>query len=141
MEAKKEYLIMSFKIILVTPPYHTGIIEVIGKWPPLSLVYLAGHLRNEGFSIEIYDAMSLDHTIIEVENTFKQKNPDMVMIGSYTSSNKAALDTLRVAKHVNPKVITCLGGVHPTFCYEDILLSETGTFCPSTAGLALFTST
>ncbi|MCL4439016.1 MAG: cobalamin-dependent protein [Firmicutes bacterium] len=112
---------MSFKILLVTPPYHTGIIEVTGKWPPLSLVYLAGHLRNEGFSVEIYDAMSLDHTIIEVENTLKQKKPDMVMIGSYTSSSKAALDTLRVAKHVNPKVITCLGGVHPTFCYEDIL--------------------
>jgi anaerobic magnesium-protoporphyrin IX monomethyl ester cyclase len=54
---------MPFKILLVTPPYHTGIIEVTGKWPPLNLLYLAGQLRKNGFEVKIYDAMSLDHSI------------------------------------------------------------------------------
>ncbi|MHB9094285.1 MAG: LuxE/PaaK family acyltransferase [Eubacteriales bacterium] len=112
---------MSLKILLVTPPYHTGIIEVTGKWPPLSLVYLAGHLRKAGFTVKIYDSMSLDHNIGDVEKTLLLENPDIVMTGGFTSSINAALEVLKTAKKVNPSVITCLGGVHPTFCYAEIL--------------------
>lgn len=117
---------MPFRILLVTPPYHTGIIEVTGKWPPLNLVYLAGHLRRDGFEVKIYDAMSLDHTINDVKDTMIKENADMVMIGSYTSSINAALDVLKTAKQVNPGVVTVMGGVHPTFCYEEILYGFQG---------------
>jgi anaerobic magnesium-protoporphyrin IX monomethyl ester cyclase len=112
---------MSKKVLLLTPPYHTGIIEITGNWSPLNLVYLAGHLRAAAHSVEIYDAMTKNHTIDEVRRQVFSKNPDIVMIGAYTSSINCALDVLRLAKIDNPHIITCLGGVHATFCYDEIL--------------------
>ncbi len=109
------------KILLVTPPYHTGIIEVTGNWPPLSLVYLAGSLRGAGFEPTIYDAMSLGHTLEEVHNRLTLETFDALLIGSYTPAIDAALNVLKLAKKVNPSTVTVLGGVHPTFCYEEIL--------------------
>jgi len=108
-------------ILLMTPPYHTGIIEVTGKWPPLSLVYLAGHLRAAGFRVEIYDAMTKDDTLSDVRAKLAQTDPWMVMVGAFTPSVNAAIDCLKAAKEVNQEIITCLGGVHPTFCYGEIL--------------------
>jgi anaerobic magnesium-protoporphyrin IX monomethyl ester cyclase len=114
------------KILLVTPPYHTGIIEITGKWPPLSFVYLAGSLRENGFSVKIYDAMSLDHDMAEVEKTIVAESPDMLMIGGYTPSINTALEVIERVKQAKPGIITCLGGVHATFCYEEILRKYQG---------------
>lgn len=111
---------MNKTILLMTPPYHTGIIEVTGKWPPLSLVYLAGHLRAAGFKVEIYDAMTKDHNLSDVTAKIRQTDPWMVMVGAFTPSINAAVECLKAAKEVNQEIITCLGGVHPTFCYEEI---------------------
>ncbi len=112
---------MSLNILLVTPPYHTGIIEVTGKWPPLSLVYLAGHLRAGGFQVKIYDAMSLDHDINDVRRVISEENPDLIMIGAFTPSINAAVEVLKTAKDVNPNMITCLGGIHATFHCRELL--------------------
>ncbi|KNZ71010.1 cobalamin B12-binding domain-containing protein [Thermincola ferriacetica] len=109
------------KILLLTPPYHTGIIEITGNWPPLNLVYLAGSLRQAGFELAIYDVMTLRHDLQDIEKYVAANNPDAVLIGAYTASINAALDTLAVVKKVNPSVITVLGGVHASFCFEEIL--------------------
>ncbi|MBU7006714.1 B12-binding domain-containing radical SAM protein [Phosphitispora fastidiosa] len=117
---------MSLNILLVTPPYHTGIIEVTGKWPPLSLVYLAGHLRANGFQVKIYDAMSLDHDINDVSRVISEENPDVIMIGGFTSSINAAVEVLKAAKDINPDMVTCLGGIHATFCGCELLKEMPG---------------
>ena len=44
------------KVMLITPPYHCGVVEVAGTWMPLTLCYLAAHARNAGFDVRIYDA-------------------------------------------------------------------------------------
>ena len=118
---------MAKDIILMTPPYHTGIIEITGKWPPLNLVYLAGHLRKVGHRVEIYDAMSKNHTLDEVCRKLEEKRPDVVMIGAFTASVNAALDVLALAKRVDSGVITVLGGVHPTCCFAEIINDHGGT--------------
>ena len=46
------------KALLITPPYHAGVVESAGVWMPLGLVYLAGSLRAAGHEPIIYDAMS-----------------------------------------------------------------------------------
>lgn len=112
---------MGKNILLLTPPYHTGIIEISGNWPPLHLVCLAGDLRKAGHRVEIYDAMTENHSLEETKLQVLAKNPDIVMIGAYTPSVNCALDLLGMLKKDNPRVITCLGGVHATFCYNDIL--------------------
>lgn len=106
---------------LVTPSYHVGVVESAGRWPPLGLLYLAGALRERGFPTEVYDAMSLEHSYAQVRQHIEASRPSIVATTAYTCSYYAALGVLRIAKEVNPGVITVLGGGHPTFCYEDAL--------------------
>jgi anaerobic magnesium-protoporphyrin IX monomethyl ester cyclase len=111
----------SKKIILITPPYHCGVVESAGRWMPVAFVSLAGMARKAGWDAEIYDAMTKDHGLEEIEARIKESGADVVGVTSSTSTIVAALDVLKVAKKVNPGVITILGGVHPTFCYEELL--------------------
>ncbi|MCL6473099.1 MAG: B12-binding domain-containing radical SAM protein, partial [Firmicutes bacterium] len=97
------------------------IIEITGKWPPLSLVYLAGHLRQAGFDVEIYDAMAKDHTLADVKQKIITAKPDAVLIGAFTSSVNTAIDTLRLVKSIDASILTVLGGIHASFLFEEIL--------------------
>ncbi|MHB8868212.1 MAG: radical SAM protein [Thermoleophilia bacterium] len=113
------------KILLITPPYHSGVLESAGRWPNLGFVYIAGHLRAAGFDPVIYDAMSADHDLATIEGRLREEMPDAVLTTSFTASTPAAIELLRVAKRVaadqGREVVTGLGGVHATFMYEEIL--------------------
>lgn len=118
---------MSKKVLLITPPYHCGVLESAGTWMPLGMVYVAGSLQNAGYEVKIYDAMSKFHTFNEIRNQIKEFCPDVVGTAAYTSSLYDAISVLRAAKEVNPEIITLLGGIHPTFCWEEILQKENKT--------------
>ena len=53
---------MEKKILLITPPYHCGVVESAGRWPNLGFLYIAGELRKDGHEVEVYDAMAKNHT-------------------------------------------------------------------------------
>ena len=74
-------------ILLMTPPYHCGVLESAGAWPPLALASLAGHLRGRGLDdVRIYDAMTLNHDEDAIERSLRESRPTYVCIGAYTSS-------------------------------------------------------
>jgi anaerobic magnesium-protoporphyrin IX monomethyl ester cyclase len=112
------------KVLLITPPYHCGVLESAGTWIPLGMVYVAGSLQNAGHEVRIYDAMSKFHTFDDIRNQIKDFYPDAVGTAAYTSSLYDAIAVLKLAKDVNPEIITFLGGIHPTFCWEEILQKE-----------------
>ncbi|MHB0980359.1 MAG: cobalamin-dependent protein [Thermoleophilia bacterium] len=116
------------KILLITPHYHSGVLESAGRWPNLGFVYIAGHLRAAGFEPVIYDAMSANHGLAEIEHRLQEEAPDAVLTTSFTASTPAAIDLLRAAKRVaaeqGREVVTGLGGVHATFMYAEILASD-----------------
>lgn len=115
------------KILLITPPYHSGVVESAGTWMNVAFVYLAGSLRAAGFDPIIYDAMSHRHTYADIEKRLKDMRPDVVATTAFTAEIVDALKTLKLAKQVNPEVVTVLGNVHPTFCYEEILSKDSAT--------------
>ena len=47
------------EFLLITPPYHCGVVEVAGRWLPLNLLYVASAARRGGVEPALYDAMSL----------------------------------------------------------------------------------
>lgn len=112
---------MSQRVLLLTPDYHSGVIEITGKWPPLSLVYLAGSLRKAGHQVRILDLMTENITFEQALPRIKSFRPEIVMIGAYTASINAALEVLRQIRQNLPKAVTVLGGIHATFCYQEIL--------------------
>lgn len=109
------------RVLLMTPPYHAGAIEAAGRWAPLGLLYIAGSLRAAGFQVELYDAMGLGHDYEQIRHRLQESRPTVLGIGAYTSSFPAALTCLALGKELDPGVVTVLGGVHPSFCYEEVL--------------------
>jgi len=105
----------------VTPPFRSGIVDLLGRWIPLNFVYLGGAARMAGLHAEIYDAMAKNHGYTQIEQHFRQSDPSYIASTAITSSIKDAIKTLELAKRINPHVVTILGGIHPTFCSEEIL--------------------
>ncbi|MCX9074876.1 MAG: cobalamin-dependent protein [Candidatus Methanoperedens sp.] len=118
---------MQKSILLITPPYHCGVLESAGTWMPLGMVYIAGGLQNAGYSVKIYDAMSKFHSFDDIRDRIKDHDPDAVGTGAYTSSLYDAIRVLKIAKQIDPEIITFLGGIHPTFCWEDVLKKDGNT--------------
>lgn len=113
------------KILFVTPPYHSGVDEIAGRWIPLGLVYLAEAARLAQVSAEIYDAMAKGDGFLEIERRFRDSMADYVATTAMTATINAALKTLELAKAINPRTVTILGGIHPTFMYAEVLAGST----------------
>ena len=109
------------RIALITPPYHSGVVETAGTWPNVAFVYLAGALREAGFDPIIYDAMTADHDLSRIAEELERMAPDMVLTSAYTPSYPAAIKLLDLAKKTLPGVITGIGGVHAHFMYDEVL--------------------
>ncbi|MCK4535678.1 MAG: cobalamin-dependent protein [Desulfuromonadales bacterium] len=122
---------MSKTVLLITPPYHCGVVEAAGRWPNLGFIYLAGELRAAGFEVVIYDAMSLWEDYPQIEARIIKERPDIVATTAFTATINDAIRILDLAKNIDPQITTLLGGIHPTFCYEDILQQshEVVDFC------------
>jgi len=117
------------KILFVVPPYMCWGVQVIGTWPPLQLAYIAGAAEKAGHEALIYDAMNKNGTFDDIRAEVERFRPDFVMTFDYlpvtgaisTATVPAALEALAVAKSVDPKITTLIGGPHPTFLYDEIL--------------------
>ncbi|KAF0220994.1 MAG: anaerobic magnesium-protoporphyrin IX monomethyl ester [Geobacteraceae bacterium] len=112
------------KVALITPPYHSGVVESAGTWLNVGFVYIAGALRAQGFEVDYYDAMSLWHKWPDIRKRIEAFQPDVVATTAFTASIVDAVKLLRFAKEINPGVVTVLGNVHATFCYEEILKAD-----------------
>lgn len=109
------------RIALVTPPYHSGVVETAGTWPNVAFVYFAGALREAGFDPVIYDAMTMNHGLDEIRAELQRIQPDAVLTSAYTPSYPKAVEMLRMVKKEFPGVLTGIGGVHAHFMYEEVL--------------------
>ncbi len=109
------------RITLITPPYHSGVVESAGTWLNVGFVSIAGSLRAAGYEVDYYDAMSLWHTWPDIRKRIEDFRPDVVATTSFTASIVDAIKICTLAKSINPNVVTALGNVHATFCYDEIL--------------------
>lgn len=115
---------MSKKILFITPPYHCGVVEVAGRWVPLTFVYLAASVRQAGFEPLIYDAMTKRVGFKEIASKISEVKPDYVATSAITSTTPDALKILKTAKEINSNIVTILGGVHPSFMYKEALAND-----------------
>ncbi|MEI6789127.1 MAG: radical SAM protein [bacterium] len=107
--------------MLVTPPYHSGVVESAGSWLPLGLLYIGGALQSVGYDVVLYDAMTRFDTLDQVRQTLRREKPDVVMVSCITATVLDGIEVCRVAKEENPETRTVLGNTHPSFMYDEIL--------------------
>ncbi|MDO8282439.1 MAG: radical SAM protein [Thermodesulfovibrionia bacterium] len=108
------------KVMLITPPYHSGVVESAGVWLNVGFVYIAGSLRVAGYDPIYYDAMSHWHGYDEIGKRIREEKPDVIGTTAFTAEIVEALNLLKFSKEIDPNIITVIGNVHPTFCYDEI---------------------
>jgi anaerobic magnesium-protoporphyrin IX monomethyl ester cyclase len=112
------------KVLLVTSPYHSGVVEAAGVWLPLSFVYLGGAARAAGAEVRVHDAMSLFASHEEIAAVIAEFQPDLVGTSAITATEPDARVICETAKRWNPAVKTVVGNVHATFCWDQILRDD-----------------
>jgi anaerobic magnesium-protoporphyrin IX monomethyl ester cyclase len=115
------------RVALITPPYHSGVVESAGTWLNVGFVYIAGSLRAAGYEVDYYDAMSLWHKWPDIQKRIEDFRPDVVATTSFTASIVHALELTALAKKINPDIVTVHGNVHATFCYDEMLKTDHDT--------------
>ncbi len=109
------------RVLLVTAPYHSGVVEAAGVWLPLNFVYVAGAARAAGAEVRIYDAMSLFTSHGDVAKVIEEFRPDVVGTTAITATEPDSRVICETAKRWNPGVRTLVGNVHATFCWQELL--------------------
>ena len=112
------------RVLLVTAPYHSGVVEAAGVWLPLALVYVAGAAREAGAEVRIYDAMSLFTSHEDVAKVIEEWKPDVVGTTAITATEPDCRVICETAKRWNPAVKTVIGNVHATFCWDQLLRDD-----------------
>lgn len=112
---------LSQRVALITPPYHSGVVESAGTWLNLGFVYIGGALRAAGHQVDYYDAMALWHGWDRIRARIEAFRPQVVATTAFTASIVDALALLALAKEIDPEIVTVLGNVHATFCYQELL--------------------
>jgi anaerobic magnesium-protoporphyrin IX monomethyl ester cyclase len=124
------------KILLINPPqtFYLGSEPPAGSLP-LGLMYLASVLDKAGYKVEILDAFMADFepqkdgdiVIVgmpfnQIEVEIRRRQPDIVGIsGPFTSQIGNTLKISQLAKQVNPKILTVVGGPHVSTVPKEFL--------------------
>jgi len=108
--------------------------RVGGHLPPLGLAQLAAFIREQGFAVEIIDAVALDLQLQQVMERVATMRPRAVGLTALTSSFHRAVD---LASHIRaefPDILTLVGGPHasavPTMmmnrdnCFDFLVFGE-----------------
>jgi len=106
------------KVLLINPPYPFE----ESPSPPFGLMALAAYLEEKNIEVKIEDYIVnrfSEKRAYEVMSSFA---PDVVGSTGVTMNIKKALSILEIYKHVNPDVISVLGGPHATFDAHNMLL-------------------
>ncbi|PLZ98374.1 magnesium-protoporphyrin IX monomethyl ester anaerobic oxidative cyclase [Fischerella thermalis CCMEE 5268] len=110
------------RIMMIQPNYHSGGAEIAGNWPPSWVPYVGGALKTAGFSdIRFVDAMTdyiADDALAEI---IARHQPDVVLATAITPMIYQSQKTLKIVKEVCPQAKTIMGGVHPTYMYNEVL--------------------
>jgi anaerobic magnesium-protoporphyrin IX monomethyl ester cyclase len=107
-------------VTLVNPPYPKGAHQH-PPFTPLGLGYLAAVLLKNKYQVDVIDCQVLNTSYEEVRRKLVRRKPDIVGITSTTLTYKSALYIAEIAKELNPKCLTILGGCHATFWNEKVL--------------------
>lgn len=103
------------KVLLISPNFGSD----AGR-PLLGLAYIASVIRKE-HEVKILDLALYCNNFDKLNSTLNEFNPDVVGISSYTITYKTSMEIARIVKSYNNKIVTIMGGAHPSIRPNDCL--------------------
>lgn len=110
---------MSPDILFIYPPFtvkerygNRPIGRVGGHLPPLGLAQLAAFTREQGYGVDLLDAVALDLGVDQVAEKVAEMAPRAVGFTVLTSSFHRAVSVASHIREVLPDILTLVGGPH-----------------------------
>ena len=142
------------KVLLVFPPVVYSQESLKQITPPLGLGYLASYIEDE-FTVEILDAALEGYNcerpaqkkgfliygleMPRIKERIRESGADVVGVSClYSSQFSQAQAVCRAAKEISARIITVIGGTHPTFLPEQCLVTGSIDFIVRGEGEAVF---
>jgi len=116
-------------VLLIEAPYSYASAgkEVVGKYFPLGIGYLAAYSRQHGYNVKIFQPSldeSYDQELREIITSF---NPLMVGISVMTPSYPRAVEICNIIKSIDKNIVTILGGHHVSAVGKEVLEQSSNT--------------
>ncbi|MDR2699234.1 MAG: B12-binding domain-containing radical SAM protein [Nitrososphaerota archaeon] len=111
---------MKSHVTFVNPPYPQGAHQH-PPFIPLGIGYLAAVLERAGYQVDVIDCQAMKLTYDQFKEELAKRNPDVVGMSATTLIYKSGGECAKIAKEVNPKIVTLLGGSHVSFWDENAL--------------------
>ena len=99
------------KILLVQPVKEKK--HVLNLMPHLGLGYLATSLRKK-FSVQILDCVKENFNFDDFSTFVKKSQPDVVGFTMFSCDSESVKQCIDIVKHINPNIVTVVGGPHPS---------------------------
>jgi radical SAM superfamily enzyme YgiQ (UPF0313 family) len=114
------------KILLVEPNSMFAIRRVLGlSGPPIGLALITSYIRKYGkgrYDVKLVDALTLNYTQNEFKELVRDFRPDIVGISAIsTSAVHDVYEYAKIAKDVDPGIVTVVGGHHVSFTPRETL--------------------
>ena len=110
------------KVLLFFPKLDPRESSAVKAWEPLSVITLAGHLINKGFSVEIYDSRTRD----DIEKVLVSNKDDLLCIGVSAMAGYQIVEGYNFSRYVKehfPHIPLIWGGWYPTIKPDQCLES------------------
>lgn len=113
------------EVLLIQPPSptpnkaHTK--ESTLSAPPIALGYMASLLIGAEYAVKILDMEILEMGAAGIRQQLAMELPRLVGLSTTTLTYKNALRVAAIAKDIDSRTVTVLGGPHVTFAAEDAL--------------------
>ncbi|MCI4456642.1 MAG: cobalamin-dependent protein [Desulfurococcaceae archaeon] len=112
------------RVLLALPPdtHDLEIYKITGmKAPPLGLAIIASVLEEKGHKVKIIDSPTLELDTESFISEVKEWKPDIIGISLQTPLAPRGYKTIRLLKSLYPDTPIVVGGVHPTYMYEEAI--------------------
>ena len=97
-------------------------------FPPLSLAYVAGTLRNKRINLDLIDGNALELKLKDLKELLLDKKYKILIINSSHSSFKSDIEISGHIKKILPKINIMFYGVYPTACWEKVIRNKIVSF-------------
>jgi anaerobic magnesium-protoporphyrin IX monomethyl ester cyclase len=110
------------KILLIYPNFledrlHAEDVRVV----PIGLYYVGALLKENLYDVEILNWHDINKTPHKIEETLKEKKPDVIGLSIVHANRWGGLDIARIAKRILPEVKIVFGGIGTTFLWKHLL--------------------
>ncbi len=88
---------------------------------PIGLYYIGALLKENHYDVEILNWHDINKTPHKIEETLKEKKPDVIGFSIVHANRWGGIDIAKIARKVLPEVKIVFGGIGTTFLWEHLL--------------------